>query len=156
MMNEQVAALRGQVSSRLMSRLGWLLAYVAAIGLVLGGLFYGRSQALATYSGAAAQTDWDQWRADATQMAQGAGPVKRRAPQSAEPPALVLMRDHFAACLGLAVLLSSVLFGTFMFFIRGALASGKRSPSRSLTPSATDARGSATRTSGPDGVGGLL
>jgi hypothetical protein len=49
--------------------------------------------------------------------------VKRREPKSAEPPALVLMRDHFAVCLSLAVVLSSVLFGTFMFFVRGALTS---------------------------------
>jgi hypothetical protein len=57
-------------------------------------------------------------------MAQGAGPVKRRVPGSLEPPALVLMRDHFAVCLGFALLLSTVLFGTFMFFVRGAMWSG--------------------------------
>ena len=78
-----------------------------------------------------------------------AGPVKRREPKSLEPPALVLMRDHFAVCLGLALLLSTVLFGTFMFFVRGALASG------SLTPSATRAVHSSTSSSGQGGVGGL-
>ena len=103
--------------------LGWLLAYCTVMGLVLGGLVYGRSQALATYGSEEAQSEWDTWRGDAKQMADGSGPVKRRAPKSPQPPALVLMRDHFAACVGLAVLLSSVLFVTFMFFIRGALRS---------------------------------
>jgi hypothetical protein len=31
------------------------------------------------------------------------------------------MRDRFGVCLLLAVVLSSVLFGTFMIFIRGAM-----------------------------------
>jgi|GEM_PF-2301835 hypothetical protein len=111
--------------------LAWLLAYLTVMVLVAAGLAYGRHQALATYGTEQAQTEWDAWRTDATNMAQGAGPVKRREPKSLQPPALVLMRDHFAACLVLALLLSTVLFGTFMFMLRGAL------QSRSLTLSAT-------------------
>jgi hypothetical protein len=103
------------------SNVAWLLAYAVVLALVIGGLIYGRSQALTVYGSREAQNDWDQWRGDAKKMATQPGPVKRREPKSAEPPALVLMRDYFAICLGLAVLLSSVLFGTFMFFIRGAI-----------------------------------
>jgi hypothetical protein len=99
----------------------WLLAYLAAMALVIAGLTIGRSQLLKTYGTVEAKAEWDAWRQDAKEMAEGAGPVKRREPKSLEPPALVLMRDHFAACLGLALLLSTVLFGTFMFFLRGAL-----------------------------------
>jgi hypothetical protein len=102
--------------------LAWLLLYLSVMAVVLGGLVYGRSQALAAYGSDAAQTEWDDWRADAKKMTADDGPVKRREPKSAQPPALVLMRDHFAACVGLALVLSSVLFGTFMVFIRGALA----------------------------------
>ena len=99
----------------------WLLAYLAAIALVVVGLNFGRSQLLKTYGTPEAKADWDAWREDAKDMAEGSGPVKRREPKSLEPPALVLMRDHFAACLGLALLLTTALFGTFMFFLRGAI-----------------------------------
>lgn len=103
----------------------WVCLYVAFISAVVAGAFYGRRQALATYGGAAAQVEWDAWREGAQRLADESGPVKRRAPKSAEPPALVLMRDHFGVCLGLAVVLSTVLFGTLMLFIRGALVSRK-------------------------------
>ncbi|HEX5102891.1 MAG TPA: hypothetical protein VFV87_03720 [Pirellulaceae bacterium] len=99
----------------------WLVAYVALVAAVAGLMFRARGSMLAIYGTDAAQAEWDAWREDAREMASGSGPVKRREPKSAEPPALVLMRDYFAACLGLAVLLSSVLFGTFMVFLRGAL-----------------------------------
>ena len=102
----------------------WLLAYITVISLVLGGLIYGRMQALATYGTEQAQSDWDQWRDEAKQMAEGTGPVQRRVPKSAEPPALVLMRDYFPICVIGSLLLTTVLFGTFMVFVRGALGSG--------------------------------
>ena len=99
----------------------WLFGYLAMLGLVGGGTAYFRAQTLAVYGTGAAQTDWNEWREDASKRAKGAGPVKQRVPKSVEPPALVLMRDYFAVCLGLALLLSSVLFATFMFFLRGVL-----------------------------------
>jgi hypothetical protein len=101
----------------------WLAAYAALIAAVIAGAFYGRQQAIAIYGTPQAQAEWDTWREDAKkQLAEDTGPVKRRFPKSAQPPALVLMRDHFAICLGLALLLSSVLFATFVFFVRGAAA----------------------------------
>ncbi len=103
------------------SSYAWLAAYLAVLAAVVGGLLYGRQQALAVYGTAQEQTNWDAWREGATKMADEPGPVKRRAPKSAEPPALVLMRDYFIACAALSLVLSSVLFGTFMFFIRGAI-----------------------------------
>lgn len=117
----------------------WACMYVAFISAIVAGTFYGRRQALATYGGAAAQVEWDAWREDAQRLADESGPVKRRAPKSAEPPALVLMRDHFAVCLGLAVVLSTVLFGTLMLFIRGALTS-RRVPEQREMHSTNDGR----------------
>jgi hypothetical protein len=112
--------------------IAWLLAYAAVIAVAVAGAFYGRHLALEVYGSAEAQAEWDAWRAGAEQLAEGAGPVKRRVPKSAEPPALVLMRDHFAVCLGGAVVLSTILFGTFMLLARGAMQIDPRATSRKL------------------------
>ena len=111
---------------------GWLLAYVAVIALVVAGVFYGRHVALVVYGTAEAQTAWEAWRAGAQQLAEASGPVKRRVPKSVQPPALVLMRDHFAVCLGGAIVLSTVLFGTFMLLARGAMQTAGGRTSRTL------------------------
>ena len=92
---------------------------------VVGGMLHLCAEAIAVYGTPEAQADWDAWREDATKMAELPSVVKRRAPKSAQPPALVLMRDHFTVCLGLAVVLSTVLFGTFMMFVRGAMRENK-------------------------------
>ena len=99
----------------------WLALYVALLAAVIVGLVYARNRVMTAYDTDQARSEWDEWREDATEQAEGKGPVKRRAPKSAEPPALVLMRDYFAVCLVIAVALSSVLFGTFVLFIRGAM-----------------------------------
>jgi hypothetical protein len=116
----------------------WIAAYLAMIAGVVVGMTRVRAGAMAVYGTAEAQAEWDAWREDATKMAEEPTVVKRRAPQSIEPPALVLMRDHFAVCLGLALVLSSVLFATFMVLVRGAFRENN-----------------ALSRSGPDGVGGL-
>ena len=104
-----------------LASVGWLLAYLAVIASVVGGVSYMRGVAMAVYGTPQAQTEWDAWREDAKKLAQRPYPVKRRVPKSEEPPALVLMRDYFGVCLSVAVVLSSVLFGTFMLMVRGAM-----------------------------------
>jgi hypothetical protein len=97
-----------------------LVLLVLLLAAVTGALFYARSEAFRVYGDEAAQTEWDAWREDAAELAKGKGPVARRAPQSVAPPALKLMRDHFAICLALSLLLSSILFFTMLTFLRGA------------------------------------
>jgi hypothetical protein len=104
----------------------WLVAYLALVAAVIFGTYYARSAALAVYGSPTAQGEWEDWRSEVQQMATQSGPVKRRVPKSVQPPALVLMRDHFAVCLVLAVVLSSVLFATFMVLVRGALGDTSR------------------------------
>jgi hypothetical protein len=107
----------------------WLQLYVALLVAVVGGLFFARQRALIAYGTEEAQSEWDAWRDDAKKL--GGGPVVRREPKSAEPPALVLMRDYFAVCLVIAVALSSVLFGTLVFLVRGALSTSSKFVDRS-------------------------
>jgi len=100
---------------------GWLAAYFAVIALVVASVSYMRSVAVAVYGTPQAQTEWDTWREDVKELEKLPYPVKRRVPKSTEPPALVLMRDYFGVCLTIAVVLSTVLFGTFMVLVRGAV-----------------------------------
>src|SRR5687767_5136486 len=100
----------------------WLAAYVIVMSGVAAGIFYGRHQAFQTYGSENAHSAWTAWRED-VKAAQTEGPVRRRIPKSTEPPALVLMRDYFATCLIASLLLTTILFLTFMIFIRGALTS---------------------------------
>lgn len=117
----------------------WLLAYGAIMATIVGVMVRVRSTAMASFGTDDAQSQWDDWREDAQKMSEGKGPVKRRPPKSVEPPALVLMRDHFGVCLALALVLSSLLYGTAMIFLRGIVASGGRfgpnpPPSRKNAP----------------------
>lgn len=109
-------------STPLLRSLPWLAAYIVVLALVTAGLFYSRHQAFQTYGTGAARSAWTAWREDVA-AAQETGSVRRRIPKSTEPPALVLMRDYFPICLTASLLLTSVLFATFMLFIRGVFAS---------------------------------
>jgi hypothetical protein len=99
----------------------WLLLYLAMIASVIGGLFYARQQA-EQFDSPEARAQWNDFR-DEMQKIEG-----RRVSKREEPPQLQLLRDHFVACLAMALLLSSALFATLMFMIRGAIASPGVSP----------------------------
>ncbi len=103
------------------TKLLFALGYVVCMAAVVWGMLRFREQAVATYGTPEAQADWQTWRDAATQEANNEGPIKRRAPESDQPPALVLMDEYFPACLGLALLLSSVLYGATALMIYGAV-----------------------------------
>lgn len=103
----------------------WLSSLLVVIVLVVAGMNWARRQALATYGTASAQEEWESWRkAAAEQKADQASaglPAQRQIPKSMEPPALVLMRDHFGACLGAALVAAVGVYGVFVVLLRGAL-----------------------------------
>ena len=90
--------------------------YLACIALVTIGLFRARDSMVERYGTDFAQTNWQQWRDAAGER----GPVARDEPKSDLPPAFVLMQDHFNACLAFSLLMTSSLFATLAFLIRGA------------------------------------
>jgi hypothetical protein len=55
------------------------------------------------------------------------GPVQRRVPKSAEPPALVLMRDYFGVSMAGAILFSSVLYWVIAWFVSGIVSGNNES-----------------------------
>lgn len=101
------------------ANLAWLVAYVVMLGAIYFGMSTYRASAMASYGTSEANEDWQEWRSAAEELADE-GPVSRRPPKAEEPPALLLMRDHFPACLGISLLLSSCLFAWFMVCARGA------------------------------------
>ncbi len=105
---------------RTFANICWSLLYLIMVVAIVVGLRSYRAMALATYGSAQADDQWQDWREAAEEIGRS-GPVQRDKPQSAEPPPLVLMRDHFPACLGISLLLSSCLFVCLMFTVRGAL-----------------------------------
>jgi hypothetical protein len=108
----------------------WLAAYLALMGIGLWQLDRAHDWALATHGasgeGQERQAEWDRWRGAAAEQAAGKGPVQRRVPKSAEPPTLVLLRDHYVMCVSAFLLFGSVLFGVCMFLVRGIVSSPGR------------------------------
>lgn len=100
-----------------MLKIATLLAYAACIGLVVFGLFRARQGVVQTYGGTTAEANWQLWRSAAEDSN---GLVERDPPKSDLPPAFLLMRDHFNTCLAFSILMTSVLFMTIVFMIRGA------------------------------------
>ena len=96
--------------------------YVLVLSGVVGGCLYARSWAVSVYGTPEAQAEWNDWRAGAEKLSTE-GPVKRRVPKSDKPPALVLATTYFGVCLSIAVLLTTVLFATAVYFVQGVLRS---------------------------------
>ncbi len=100
--------------------IAWLVGYVLTMLVIVYSLNSYRTKALKTYGTEKASADWKEWRSAAEEMGRKAN-VDREAPESEVPPSLVLMRSHFAACLGISLLLSSCLYLWFMVCVRGVM-----------------------------------
>jgi hypothetical protein len=98
----------------------WLAAYlIVATGLVLVMLQV-RQVTLRSLSTPEARAEWNAWRESPPNVRTDL-PVRRRAPASDEPPALVLMRDYFPVMMTAAIVFGSLLFAAIMMAARGAL-----------------------------------
>lgn len=108
---------------------GWLwlcgFAYVALLGDVVWSMFVARGWALTEMSSTESAAQWEAWRDDVVAEQTKPTPVQRRVPQSKEPPALVLMRDHFGVMLAGAVLFSTLLYWVIVWFVSGILGSAQ-------------------------------
>jgi hypothetical protein len=102
---------------QIVAALGWLLMAAA----VIVAMVVARDITLTAYGSQAAREEWDAWREVAREQAQGSGPVQRRIPKSLEPPALVLMRDHFAVILPTLLVLLSCVYFTLAWMLAGVI-----------------------------------
>lgn len=101
--------------------------YVLTMVGIVWGIFDTRSKTIAEYSSAQAQADWNKWRDEATTQTND-GTVVRRQPKSLEPPALVLMRDHFTVVVVAGVVFGSMLFLMLAVAVHGTLAKPEKLP----------------------------
>jgi hypothetical protein len=86
------------------------LVYAALLIALVWCLFAMRHSVRRNLDSADARGDWQTWRSDVEREQHQPQTVARRVPKSAEPPALVLMRDYFVTCLVGAVLFVSLLY----------------------------------------------
>jgi hypothetical protein len=104
--------------ARLLRRwLPWAIGYAVLLGAVVMGTFKIRDWAFSQLATPKSVADWREWRDDVRQLQDQPGPVQRRVPKSSEPPALVMMRDHFAVSLLAAVLFSTMLYWVLAWFV---------------------------------------
>ena len=67
------------------------------------------------------QSQWDQFRRDMREQSGRDGPVQRKVPKSAEPPARVWLRDYFRLAVVAWLLFVGVLGGFFTLLVAGVL-----------------------------------
>ena len=101
------------------------LVYLLCMAAVAYGMVTARKSAIRNYGSSTAADDWQTWRTVATGQSEGEGPVIRRPPKSEQPPALMLMTQHFGTCLTLSLVLTSILYATMALMVRGALTDEK-------------------------------
>ncbi len=95
--------------------------WLAALILPPVFLFRARADWLAQMDRPEAQSQWDEFRRDMRQQSGRDGPVQRKVPKSAEPPARVWLRDYFRLAVVAWVLFVGVLGGFFSLLVIGVL-----------------------------------
>lgn len=103
----------------------WLIAYLATMGALAAALVYVRRQVIAQLSRPQALADWQAWKAETERQAERPGLPARRAVRSNQPPALILLRDHFAPIMAMSLIVATFLFGFLALILRGVLRGAK-------------------------------
>lgn len=102
----------------------WFFAGALVVLLASWWLWHVRSRVIAELSSAQSRAAWQDWKDYTRRLADRSGPVARRPVQSDEPPALVLLRDHFLAVTAGCLVVLTALVGFLAFVVRGMLRGG--------------------------------
>jgi hypothetical protein len=103
------------------------VGFIAFIGALVAGLWYARGAVIATFDNDRSRAEWSQWRDETLALSTSTRPSERRRPaRAAEPPLLIMMRDHFAAVAGTSALMGSIAYWFVVLAARGAV----RTPDR--------------------------
>ena len=99
----------------------WLLGFVILLSSVALGFHVTRDRVLRKSSPELTTQRWLEWQEATQAMASEPGPTTRTPLQTTEPPALTLLRDHYAACMFAVVTTCGVFFGVILWMLRGVL-----------------------------------
>lgn len=103
---------------------GFWIALFAGYAAMLAGVCWGlvslRAWSRDVYDRPEAQRDWEKWKADVATENDAPGPATRRPIKAGEPPALVLVRDHFVAIVITTLAMATFLYAFLAFVVRGA------------------------------------
>ena len=109
------------------TNLAWLIAYLATVAALVLAILDVRQRTLTSFDTDEQREHWTNWKSDAPQAGRShKNPVEHPEPKADEPPALVLMRDHFPVVMTAGILFGSLLFGMTMVALRGIF---RRKPS---------------------------
>jgi hypothetical protein len=106
-----------------------LAGYIVLTAIIVGVMFLLRDSVVANLSTSEAKANWQGWRTKAAQDDGMRSPIQRSVPRSAEPPALVLMRDYFTAVI-VGLLLPITGLYVFVAWIALGLKYSQIAPSR--------------------------
>ncbi len=110
----------------------WLAVYLLVAAAIVWAMVETRRRVIAQLDNASARAQWRQWKDEvAKRQADENVRVKRRVPRGDEPPALVMLRDHFPAVLGGVLVVATFLFAFLAFLLRGIFSS----PAKANAPS---------------------
>ncbi len=112
----------------------WFLVGALVLLLASWWLWHVRDRVLAELSSDQGRAAWQDWKDYTHRTAERGGPVARRAVQSDEPPALVLVRDHFPAVLAACLVLLAAMLGFVAFVVRGMIRGGSARPANAAKP----------------------
>jgi hypothetical protein len=107
-----------------------LAIYLLLVGGIVAALLQVRANTLASMNTPEAQADWDAYKAATAKETGETTPVKRTAPRTAEPPTLVLMRDHFAAVLFGLLTPATALYAFSAWIVTGVIRQARNPISR--------------------------
>ncbi len=101
-----------------------LVVYLLVASAIVWAMVEMRRRVIARLDNPSAREQWRQWKEEvAKQNDNEEVPVKRRVPRGDEPPALVMLRDHFPAVLGGVLVVATFLLGFLAFLLRGIFSS---------------------------------
>lgn len=97
-----------------------IVLYLVLMAAATWAMVMVRDNTIESFSTPEAKAQWQDWREAVENDKANMGPVKRKVPKSDEPPTLVMLRDHFGACLFAMLVMATIMYLSIVIFAKGA------------------------------------